>query len=113
MIPVNNAAEQNSHALGRPARPSSSIGDPGTTFFVNGSEFLQRKKSSEGRPVETAAGMEIDQGGLRQHFLDDFHTCLKKPRTKRFGFFTVTHKPNGGNQPTGIGPSNPNLRNVT
>jgi hypothetical protein len=113
MIPVNNAAEQTSHALGPLGRQSSSIGDPGTTFFVNGSEFMQRKKCSDGRPVETAAGMEIDQGGLRQHFLDDFHTCLKKPRTKRFGFFTVTHKPNGGNQPTGIGPSNPNLKNVT
>src|SRR5713226_2678715 len=113
MIPANNAAEQNSHALGRPGRQSSSIGDPGTTFFVNGSEFLQRKKCSEGRLVETAAGMEIDQGGLRQHFLDDFHTCLKKPRTKRFGFFTVTHKPNGRESTTGIGPSNPNLRNVT
>ena len=37
-------------------------------------------------PVETAADMEIDQGGLRQHFLDDFHTCLKKPRTKRAAF---------------------------
>jgi len=60
----------------------------------------KRSKKKElfgtGRLVETAAGMKIDQGGLRQHFLDDFHTCLKKPRTKRCGFFTVTHKPHGG-----------------
>ena len=61
-------------------------GDPGTTFFVNGPDFLQRRNVSEGRPVETATGMKIDQGGLRQHFLDDFHTCLKKPRTKRAAF---------------------------
>jgi hypothetical protein len=67
MIPINNAAEQNSHAAGRPARQSSSIGDPGTIFFVQTSGFLEIKKMNpkernlrKGRLVETAAGMEID-----------------------------------------------------
>ena len=50
----------------------------------------QRKK---GRPVETAAAVEIKQGGLRQHFLDDFHSCLKKSAEKRRRLFHSYHRP--------------------
>ena len=32
--------------------------------------------------METAAAVEIDKGGLRRLFLDDFHRCLKKPAQK-------------------------------
>ena len=39
--------------------------------------------------METAAAVEIDQGGLRRYFLEDFHRCLEKPRTT-LGFSTVT-----------------------
>jgi len=52
------------------------------------------KKERKGRPVETAAAMEIEQGGLRQYLLDDFHGCLEKPpRRNRSGFPTVTTGP--------------------
>src|SRR5216684_1359659 len=108
MIPVSNAAEQSCSGSARSSivvyRRSwhdifrERLGTPAKK------EKEQKKELfGTGRLVETAAGMEIDQGGLRQHFLDDFHTCLKKPRTKRFGFFTVTHKPNGRNQPRELG----------
>jgi hypothetical protein len=44
--------------------------------------------------VETAAAVEIDQGGLRQHLLDDFHRRLKKAYAKNASaFFTVTTGP--------------------
>lgn len=39
--------------------------------------------------METAAAVEIEQGGLRRYFLEDFHCCLEKPRTT-LGFSTVT-----------------------
>jgi hypothetical protein len=62
--------------------------------------FTRKKKKQKertirkGRPVETAAAVEIDQGGLRQHLLDDFHHCLKKAFAKTASaFFTVTHRP--------------------
>ena len=42
--------------------------------------------------METAAAVEIQQGGLRRYFLDDFHRCLEKPRTT-LGFSTVTTGP--------------------
>ena len=44
-------------------------------------------KVRKGRPVETAAAVEIDSGGLRQLFLDDFHRCLKKPTQKPLRLF--------------------------
>ncbi len=44
------------------------------------------KKKETGRPVESAANEEIDQGRLRQHFLDDFLNCLENPA----GFSTAT-----------------------
>ena len=48
MIPVNSVAEQNSHALGRPGHQSSSIGDPGTTFFVNDPNFCKERNVRKG-----------------------------------------------------------------
>jgi hypothetical protein len=54
----------------------------------------KRKNMRKGRPVETAAAMEIDQGGLRRLFLDDFHSCLKKACAKTApAFFTAPHRP--------------------
>ena len=46
----------------------------------------KERKLRKGKLVETAAAEEIVQGGLRQHFLDDFHRCLENPA----GFPTVT-----------------------
>jgi hypothetical protein len=76
--------------------------EAGATFFVKGSGFLQRKKKEQkerklrkGKPVETAAVEEIDQGGLRHHFLDDFHSCLKKPTPKTLRLLHSYHRPDG------------------
>jgi hypothetical protein len=49
-------------------------------------EAKKERKLRKGKLVETAAAEEIVQGGLRQHFLDDFHRCLENPA----GFPTVT-----------------------
>jgi hypothetical protein len=46
----------------------------------------KERKRGKGKLVETAAAEEIVQGGLRQHFLDDFLRCLENPA----GFPTVT-----------------------
>jgi len=43
--------------------------------------------------METAAAMEIDQGSLRQYFLDDFHRCLENSAE----FSTVTTNPTAVN----------------
>jgi hypothetical protein len=45
--------------------------------------------------METAAAMEIENGGLRPFPFDDFHRCLEKPA----GFSHSFHRPDGG-QPT-------------
>jgi hypothetical protein len=42
--------------------------------------------------VEAAAPEKIDQGRLRQYFLDDFHSCLENPA----GFPTATTGPTAG-----------------
>jgi hypothetical protein len=47
------------------------------------------KKKERERPVESAANEKIDQGRLRQYFLDDFHNCLENPA----GFSTATTGP--------------------
>jgi len=46
--------------------------------------------------METAAAVEIEQGRLRQYFLDDFHRCLKKSAEKRRRLFHSYHRPDGG-----------------
>jgi hypothetical protein len=64
----------------------------------------KKKQHSEGRHVETAQAMEIDQGGLRQHLFDDFHPCLKKAYAKTASaFFTVTTGPTTIKLTTGAG----------
>src|SRR2546425_9811074 len=51
-------------------------------ILANDEKERKTKKVRNARPVETAAAMEIDSGGLRQFFLDDSHSCLKKPTQK-------------------------------
>ena len=54
----------------------------------------KRKNMRKGKPVETAAAVEIDKGGLRRLFLGDFHRCLKKACAKTApAFFTVPTGP--------------------
>ena len=88
------------HAENRPAAGSSPISDPGAIFLSSGRQFLQRKtkkqKERKGRPVETAAAVEIDQGSLRQYSLDDFHRCLKKSPQKTLRLFHSYHRPDAG-----------------
>jgi hypothetical protein len=52
-------------------------------------EAKQERKLRKGTLMETATAMEIEQGGLRHHSLDDFHRCLENPA----GFSTVTTSP--------------------
>jgi hypothetical protein len=84
----------------RPGAGSSPISDPGAIFFTRGRGFSQRKKKKQkerkGRPVETAAAVEIKQGCLRRYFLDDFHRCLKKSPQKTLRLFHSYHRPGGG-----------------
>jgi hypothetical protein len=51
-------------------------------IFVEHFEFFTKKekrikKERKQRPMETAAAMEIGEGGLRRLFLDDFHLLGK------------------------------------
>jgi hypothetical protein len=66
---------------------------------------VKRKNIRKGKPVETAAAVEIDQGGLRRFFLDDFHNGLKKASAKTLQlFFTVpTGSATADNQPSAYG----------
>jgi len=67
---------------------------------LNRPRFPQRKKKEQkerkGRPVETAAAVEIEQGSLRQYSLDDFHRCLKKSAEKRRRLFHSYPRPGDG-----------------
>jgi len=54
----------------------------------------KRKNRRKGETCGNCAAVEIDKGGLRQLFLDDFHRCLKKACAKTApAFFTVPHRP--------------------
>src|SRR5262245_28787420 len=76
------AISKTGHALGQPGRRSSFIDDPGAEFFPQRKKKKQKERNARnGTPVETAAALEIDKGGLRQLLLDDFHRCLEKPKT--------------------------------
>ena len=90
----NPMSPKSRHAEGRGRSRSASINDPGANNFGAEPRFQQRKKKDQkerkvrkGRPVETAAAMEIKKGGLRQLLLDDFHRCLKKPAQERLRLF--------------------------
>src|SRR5258706_706121 len=81
------------HAGGRLGPRSSPINDPDAKFSREEPEFFtkkekgaHRKKGSEGEACGNCCVMEIDQGGLRQYFLDDFHSRLKKPYAKTRAF---------------------------
>ena len=69
-------------------------------IFVEHFEFFTKKekrikKERKQRPMETAAAMEIGEGGLRRLFLDDFHRCLEKPAQKTLQLFHSYHRPGG------------------
>jgi hypothetical protein len=59
----------------------------GEIFSPNFGKKEKEPKRKKGRPVETAAAVEIDKGSLRRFFLDDFHRCLKKPAQKPLRLF--------------------------
>jgi hypothetical protein len=71
----------------RPLWQTWPINDPDAIFFSQ-TKTNPKIKKQKGRPVETAAAVEIDSGGLRQLFLDDFHRCLKKPTQKTASAFS-------------------------
>ena len=90
------------HAERRAGSRTSSINDRGANYFSSEPRFRQRKKKNQkerkvwkGRPVETAAAVEIEKGGLRQFLLDDFHRRLKKPAQERRQLFHSYHRPGG------------------
>jgi hypothetical protein len=60
----------------------------------------ETKKKEKGRPVETAAAVEIGKSGLRRLDLDDFHRCLEKPSHQTLGFPTVITGPSAINNQT-------------
>jgi hypothetical protein len=68
----------------RPLRQTSPINDPGANFLSASLRISHKQRKTpemnkqKGRPVETAAAVEIDSGGLRQLFIDDFHPLLEK-----------------------------------
>ena len=51
-------------------------------FRVNIGSRQRKQNLEKGRPVETAAAVEIGSGGLRQLLLDDFHKLLEKAFAK-------------------------------
>ena len=82
------------HAESWAGSRASSINDRGANYVSAEVGFGQRKKKKQkerkvrkGRPVETAAAVEIEKGGLRRLLLDDFHRCLKKPAQERLRLF--------------------------
>jgi hypothetical protein len=88
------------HAGGRPGQRSSPINEPDAELFSGTVPiFTKKEKSSKkerkGRPVETAAAVEIEQGSLRRYLLDDFHRCLEKPPQKTLRLFHSYHRPDG------------------
>jgi hypothetical protein len=88
-------AEKTRVSAHRPLWQTWPINDPDANFLsprlrilTNKEKDPKTKKVRKGRPVETAAAVEIDSGGLRQPFLDDFHQCLKKPTHKTASAFS-------------------------
>ena len=86
------------HAERRAGSRTSSINDPDGVYFSTELGFPQRKKKNQKerkarkeRPVETAAAMEIDKGGLRRLLLDDFHKLLGKASAKTLRLFHSYH----------------------
>src|SRR5579885_2523059 len=68
--------------------------------------FLLKTRPAK-NALETAAAVEIQQGGLRRLFLDDFHSCLEKPAHQTRRLFHRYHsvgdhqlKPKNGDEQT-------------
>jgi hypothetical protein len=66
-------------------------------------KFLKKEKRSKkerklwkGKPMETAAAVEIEEGCLRRLLIDDFHRCLKKSTHKTLRLFHSYHRLGGG-----------------
>jgi len=83
------------HAESWAGSRTSSINDPDGVYFSTELGFPQRKKKNQKerkarkeRPVETAAAMEIDKGGLRRLLLDDFHKLLEKAYARTASAFS-------------------------
>ena len=60
--------------------------------------ILGFEKRRATRAMETAAAVEIDQGGLRQLLLHDFHHCLEKPPQKTLRLSHSSHSADDGCQ---------------
>ena len=67
--------------------PDANFISPRLRILTNNEKEPKPTKVPKGRPVETAAAVEIDSGGLRQLFVDDSHRCLKKPTQKPLRLF--------------------------
>ncbi len=82
-------------AESRSGSRTSSINERGAKLFLGGKSNLDKERKrtkkkerfGKGRPVETAAAVEIDKGGLRQLLVNDFHRCLKKPTQEPLRLF--------------------------
>jgi len=48
----------------------------------------EKRTKKERKPVETAAAVEIDKGGLRRLLLDDFHKPLEKASAQNASAFS-------------------------
>lgn len=74
---------------------SASRSDPGALWKLLVSTKKEKKqkesKIRKGRPVETAAAMEIHSGGLRRLFLDEFPRLLEKACAKTAPAFSQLH----------------------
>jgi len=66
------------------------INESDATFFSQ--SWIKRQKE-RGRPVETAAAVEIESGGLRHLLLVISTAAWKSLRKERSGFPTVTTGP--------------------
>src|SRR5438034_10045787 len=82
------------YAESRVGFQTSSINHCGEIYFSTEVGFRQRKKKEPKKKETNGRGSlwklpqprKSFKGGLRQHFLDDFHRCLENPA----GFPTVT-----------------------
>jgi hypothetical protein len=79
------------------------VGDIFSTTLGSAKKEKRSKKERKGRPVETAAAVEIGKGGLRRLFLMISTAAWKSLRKKRSGFSTVTTGPTAiNNQPRSL-----------
>jgi hypothetical protein len=53
----------------------------------------EKRTKKERKPVESAAAVEIDKGGLRRLLFDDFHKPLEKLPHKTLQLFHSSNRP--------------------